>query len=182
MFVSDAEDHDRVSALAHEYADDWARLDDLDSDDEASRIIRSSIDADRNGNETLSCELYFQLFHTAHIKGWKHQSKIPPDVLARCIKAARKENPAPSRLMVRTDKALERMRSSDAETADEISVRDFYAYMPAHQYIFVPSREMWPAASGQLAGRRGSRRRQTDQASAVAGPASPHRTDDLGTG
>jgi hypothetical protein len=28
-----------------------------------------------------------------------------------------------------------------------VSAEDFYAYMPAHQYIFVPTREMWPAAS-----------------------------------
>jgi hypothetical protein len=32
-----------------------------------------------------------------------------------------------------------------AET--DVSVEDFYAYMPAHQYIFVPTREIWPAAS-----------------------------------
>jgi Family of unknown function (DUF5906) len=28
-----------------------------------------------------------------------------------------------------------------------ISLEDFYAYMPMHSYIFVPSREMWPGAS-----------------------------------
>jgi Family of unknown function (DUF5906) len=28
-----------------------------------------------------------------------------------------------------------------------VSLEDFHAYMPAHSYIFVPSREMWPASS-----------------------------------
>ncbi len=28
-----------------------------------------------------------------------------------------------------------------------LGVDDFYGYMPMHQYIFVPSRELWPAAS-----------------------------------
>jgi hypothetical protein len=30
---------------------------------------------------------------------------------------------------------------------DSVTVEDFYAYMPTHQYIFVPSRELWPASS-----------------------------------
>jgi uncharacterized protein DUF5906 len=30
--------------------------------------------------------------------------------------------------------------------AERISVNDFYAYLPAHQYIFVPTRELWPAS------------------------------------
>jgi hypothetical protein len=28
-----------------------------------------------------------------------------------------------------------------------VSLEDFYAYMPMHSYIFVPSREIWPASS-----------------------------------
>lgn len=28
-----------------------------------------------------------------------------------------------------------------------VTTADFYAYMPAHQYIFTPSRELWPASS-----------------------------------
>jgi hypothetical protein len=38
-----------------------------------------------------------------------------------------------------------------AEPADEIpenvTIDDFYAYLPEHKYIFVPTRSMWPAAS-----------------------------------
>ena len=28
-----------------------------------------------------------------------------------------------------------------------VAIDDFYAYMPGHSYIFVPTREMWPASS-----------------------------------
>jgi hypothetical protein len=37
-------------------------------------------------------------------------------------------------------------RTAD-ETAEGVSVADFYAYMPTHAYIFAPTREMWPAGS-----------------------------------
>jgi hypothetical protein len=33
------------------------------------------------------------------------------------------------------------------EAIEGISVENFYAYMPTHSYIYVPSRESWPAAS-----------------------------------
>jgi hypothetical protein len=36
---------------------------------------------------------------------------------------------------------------AEAAGTDGVSVDDFYAYMPAHCYIFAPSREMWPASS-----------------------------------
>jgi hypothetical protein len=32
-------------------------------------------------------------------------------------------------------------------TGDEISLDDFYAYLPQHNYIFAPTRDVWPAAS-----------------------------------
>ena len=32
-------------------------------------------------------------------------------------------------------------------TGEGVSLDDFSAYMPAHSYIFTPSREMWPSAS-----------------------------------
>jgi hypothetical protein len=43
-------------------------------------------------------------------------------------------------------KKLRRKGRIDA-TSDGISLNDFYAYMPMHNYIFVPSRELWPASS-----------------------------------
>ena len=36
---------------------------------------------------------------------------------------------------------------ADGAVAADVSVQDFYAYMPMHSYIFVPSREPWPAGS-----------------------------------
>lgn len=35
----------------------------------------------------------------------------------------------------------------EAEGEAPVTLTDFYAYMPTHQYVFVPSRELWPAAS-----------------------------------
>jgi Family of unknown function (DUF5906) len=36
---------------------------------------------------------------------------------------------------------------AEAAGSDGVSPDDFYAYMPAHRYIYAPSREMWPASS-----------------------------------
>src|SRR5205823_5029358 len=33
------------------------------------------------------------------------------------------------------------------ECAGAVSLDDFYAYMPAHNYLYVPTRSAWPAAS-----------------------------------
>ena len=35
----------------------------------------------------------------------------------------------------------------DPDSAFNLSLNDFYAYMPTHSYIFVPTRERWPASS-----------------------------------
>jgi hypothetical protein len=29
----------------------------------------------------------------------------------------------------------------------EVSLEDFYAHMPSHRYLFVPTRDLWPANS-----------------------------------
>jgi hypothetical protein len=46
-------------------------------------------------------------------------------------------------------KGTERATGQPACGSDpgNISLDDFFAYMPTHSYIFVPSRDMWPAAS-----------------------------------
>ena len=36
---------------------------------------------------------------------------------------------------------------TDSRTGSNVTLEDFYAYLPEHKYIFVPSRELWPAAS-----------------------------------
>ena len=37
--------------------------------------------------------------------------------------------------------------SDSAAPPPAVALSDFWAYMPTHQYIFVPTREMWPAGS-----------------------------------
>src|SRR5689334_18334642 len=37
--------------------------------------------------------------------------------------------------------------SGGKDATASLTVDDFFAYMPAHQYIFVPTREFWPASS-----------------------------------
>src|SRR5262245_23721338 len=38
-------------------------------------------------------------------------------------------------------------REARTTTQEGVTLEDFYAYMPQHSYIYVPSREPWPAAS-----------------------------------
>jgi hypothetical protein len=38
-------------------------------------------------------------------------------------------------------------QNSSGQSASPVSRDDFYAYMPMHNYIFVPARDIWPAAS-----------------------------------
>jgi hypothetical protein len=46
------------------------------------------------------------------------------------------------------DMITEEEFAADAEAAEAgVSLNDFYAFMPTHSYIFVPSREMWPSSS-----------------------------------
>jgi hypothetical protein len=39
------------------------------------------------------------------------------------------------------------MREPGKECAASLSVENFYAYMPMHNYIHAPTRETWPASS-----------------------------------
>jgi len=51
-------------------------------------------------------------------------------------------------IMVGAKAKAERASDGPTEPAIEgISVENFYAYMPMHNYIYVPTREPWPAAS-----------------------------------
>lgn len=38
-------------------------------------------------------------------------------------------------------------KASEPESRQGVTVNDFVAYMPSHSYIYIPTREMWPAAS-----------------------------------
>jgi Family of unknown function (DUF5906) len=58
-----------------------------------------------------------------------------PGYTEEVLKPGRARNPRAKKL------------NGHAAAATEISVEDFFAYMPMHNYIFVPSRELWPASS-----------------------------------
>jgi hypothetical protein len=45
------------------------------------------------------------------------------------------------------EKRREKLRAQRTNGPVAISLDDFYAYMPMHNYIYAPSREMWPGAS-----------------------------------
>lgn len=38
-------------------------------------------------------------------------------------------------------------RDADNDIQAGVTIDDFYAYMPMHNYLFIPSRDLWPAAS-----------------------------------
>jgi hypothetical protein len=42
---------------------------------------------------------------------------------------------------------LRSKQQCSVDHAGAVSLADFYAYMPMHNYIYVPTRETWPAAS-----------------------------------
>ncbi len=45
------------------------------------------------------------------------------------------------------DEYLDQPSEAPEQERKSVTVADFYAYMPTHQYIFVPSRELWPGSS-----------------------------------
>jgi hypothetical protein len=57
----------------------------------------------------------------------------------------------PSRWQQAQDNADRIMRGLDPEISKPsrgiLSVENFYAYMPMHNYIYAPTRETWPASS-----------------------------------
>jgi bifunctional DNA primase/polymerase-like protein/uncharacterized protein DUF5906 len=56
------------------------------------------------------------------------------------------ERPGP--LSYNTKASCARTATEDTAPGDEgISLDDFHAYMPQHSYIYIPSRDMWPASS-----------------------------------
>jgi hypothetical protein len=45
------------------------------------------------------------------------------------------------------EEAREALEAVGATRRDTVVLHDFYAYMPQHAYLYVPTRELWPAAS-----------------------------------
>jgi hypothetical protein len=56
--------------------------------------------------------------------------------------------PDPKAELEKARRLLELVREEDGEPGTQgVQLEDFYAHMPGHDYIFVPTRELWPAAS-----------------------------------
>lgn len=51
------------------------------------------------------------------------------------------------RIRVAAASVFESPKATPDAPPGPVTQDDFYAYMPAHQYLFTPSRELWPAAS-----------------------------------
>ncbi len=70
---------------------------------------------------------------------------LAPPIAAREMTVADQEGP----IDAHREESASIAPMSEASTTDasSISLEDFYAYMPAHSYLYVPTREMWPAAS-----------------------------------
>jgi hypothetical protein len=93
---------------------------------------------------------------------WRHFTTSPPTRIGfgSLLFWGRRQNPA---LELPTEAALRRKREAEQEEFERllppdfpdpppdrdrpVSFDDFYAYMPTHQYIFIPNRELWPGAS-----------------------------------
>lgn len=58
-----------------------------------------------------------------------------------------KDQSDPERAVRRCIEKARREPAKNDENYGTLDVRDFYSYMPMHQYIFTPSRELWPASS-----------------------------------
>jgi hypothetical protein len=65
--------------------------------------------------------------------------KLSPDEIQQLIDEARGKKPKPAAVGNGSE------RPPDLPT--NVCLDDFYAYMPMHMYIFVPSRDLWPASS-----------------------------------
>ena len=120
----------------------------------------------------------------------------PEDALRKFFQGCEHAQPSDNRVTVGTLFYLARQCGADFGQWKQVAVTlaDFYAYMPMHNYIFAPSREPWPASSVDarlgaiplfdadgkpLLDDKGKQKRIS--ASVVAGPEPTGRTDDLGT-
>lgn len=74
---------------------------------------------------------------------------IPVGQLDRLVKERR---PKPitdedAEAMVRTERGLNGAAPEEEKRPPAVTLDDFHAYLPAHTYIFTPTRETWPAVS-----------------------------------
>jgi hypothetical protein len=80
---------------------------------------------------------------------WQHYKTSPPTRIGfgTLVYLARKHSPGWS--YGSAEAKFGEASATAEEQADPggLQLDDFYAYMPSHSYIFIPSREMWPASS-----------------------------------
>ena len=82
---------------------------------------------------------------------WQHYKTSPPTRIGfgALVYLARKHSPGWSYGGAEAKSGEASARAGAQTKADPSALQpdDFYAYMPSHSYIFIPSGEMWPASS-----------------------------------
>lgn len=71
----------------------------------------------------------------------ERKPRIPMDVFKQSPDAAQRD------AIERERGRLEALQVTNAQQECAVALEDFYAYMPTHQYLFAPTRDLWPATS-----------------------------------
>ena len=69
-----------------------------------------------------------------------------PKTIEDLVAAAAEKTEAKAKLRLATENG-QSVEGDQSVENEGVSLDDFYAYMPMHSYLFVPSRDPWPAAS-----------------------------------
>jgi hypothetical protein len=77
--------------------------------------------------------------------GAKYAGRLAAEV-ARCLTKRKEQQPRPGPQEGADDDAGADL-DDDTSAALPAALFEFYAHMPSHQYLFVPTRELWPAQS-----------------------------------
>jgi hypothetical protein len=90
--------------------------------------------------EASSCRILRPTIPAHDLNDWTKNGATPNDLMAALASAeAIREQPL--------EFQAEAAPSTRETLATPVTLDDFRAYMPMHNYIFVPSRDMWPASS-----------------------------------
>jgi hypothetical protein len=77
------------------------------------------------------------IYFVAKRHGWQRPQSVARD------RATPSDGPPPDY----EPEYLAELQSDSNSTSVAITTEDFYAYMPTHEYMFTPTRELWPGAS-----------------------------------
>jgi hypothetical protein len=79
---------------------------------------------------------------------WAGGGAIDIDIALAALEKAARECKAPPDYPAAVKRAfLNGVKQPEQLAAEGVSLTDFCAYMPQHSYIYIPTREFWPAAS-----------------------------------